>query len=324
MAVNGDEIRPEVTEDGIHDPNSYFEAFAGIVAALDALAKAVTPDEDDDGTPPDEIPASCCNSYFASFKAIQDALLRLKAATEERLAELMEKDPNFAAWKDAYSIALGKGANVTSNGTAIGWNSTAASGNGTAGKDSGAVAVGKASSAYGVDAVALGRNAAAGAPGSRTTKATVQLGSGTNTNDGTLQFRDWQIVDADGMIPAGRLSLSSLEFRIATIARSSGGFCNINDHAVNSITLDGQTVSFVLPAEQSGRARAFILRLAMQSATTWGFPPSTLVFESDDEDVFREIEVGATATLSFFEVSHRCFLVSRKDTKTVAKPEIPI
>ena len=59
MAVNGDEIRPEVTEDGIHDPNSYFEAFAGIVAALDALAKAVTPEEDDDGTPPDEIPASC-------------------------------------------------------------------------------------------------------------------------------------------------------------------------------------------------------------------------------------------------------------------------
>ena len=88
MAVNGDEIRPEETEDGIHDQNSYFEAFAGIVAALDALAKAVTPDEEDDGTPPDEIPASCCNSYFASFKAIQDALLRLKAATEGRLAEL--------------------------------------------------------------------------------------------------------------------------------------------------------------------------------------------------------------------------------------------
>ena len=75
-------------KDDVHDPNSYFEAFAGIVAALDALAKAVTPDEDDDGTPPDEIPAVCCNSYFASFRAIQDALVRLKVATEERLAEL--------------------------------------------------------------------------------------------------------------------------------------------------------------------------------------------------------------------------------------------
>ena len=86
MAVNGDETRPEVTENGAHDPNSYFKAFAGIVAALDALAKAVTPDEDDDGTPPDEIPASCCNSYFASFRAIRDALARVKAAVDERNA----------------------------------------------------------------------------------------------------------------------------------------------------------------------------------------------------------------------------------------------
>ena len=88
MSDNGDEISLEATEDGAHNPNSYFEAFAGIVAALDALAKAVTPEEDDDGTPPDEMPASCCNSYFSSFRAIQDALIRLKTATEGRLAEL--------------------------------------------------------------------------------------------------------------------------------------------------------------------------------------------------------------------------------------------
>ena len=323
MAVNGDEIDNAVGED-THGANSYFEAFAGIVAALDALAKAVTPDADDDGTPPDEIPPPSCNSYFESFRAIQDALGRLKAATEERLADMTENDPTFAAWKDAYSIGLGKGASPASNGIAIGWNSTAGSGTGTGARDSGAVAVGKAASALGIDAVAIGRGAVAGASGARTTKATVQLGSGTNTADGTLQFRDWQIVDASGTIPAERLSLSSLEFRTTTITRAASGFCNINDHAVNSITLDGQTVSFVLPAEQTGRARAFILRLTMQSATTWGFPPSSLVFESDDEDVFREIEVGATATLSFFEVSHRCFIVSRKDTKAVAKPEIPI
>ncbi|MGN0842222.1 MAG: hypothetical protein ACI4QF_03030 [Kiritimatiellia bacterium] len=277
MAFNGDE-----TGEGVepHKSNSYFEAFDGIVAALDALAKAVTPDGGDDGTPPEEGARPCCNSYFASFRNITDALVRLKSAVEERIAAgggiEEESDPVFRKWRDeGYSIGLGKGA-------------------------------------------------VAGSTSARTTLPTVQLGAGQNTVDGTLQFRDWQIVDASGTIPAERLSLSSLEFRTTTITRGASGFCNINDHAVNSLTLDGQIVSFVLPAEQTGRARAFILRLTMQSATTWGFPPSSLVFESDDEDVFREIEVGATATLSFFEVSHRCFIVSRKDTKAVAKPEIPI
>ena len=277
MAFNGDE-----TGEGVepHKPNSYFEAFDGIVAALDALAKAVTPDGGNDGTPPEEGARPCCNSYFASFRNITDALERLKSAVEERIAAgggiEEESDPVFRKWRDeGYSIGLGKGA-------------------------------------------------VAGSTSARTTLPTVQLGAGQNANDGTLQFRDWQIVDASGTIPAERLSLSSLEFRTTTITRGASGFCNINDHAANSITLDGQIVSFVLPAEQTGRARAFILRLTMQSATTWGFPPSSLVFESDDEDVFREIEVGATATLSFFEVSHRCFIVSRKDAKAVAKPEIPI
>lgn len=69
-----------------HDQNSYFEAFAGIVAALDALAKAVTPDGSDDGTPPEEMPVPECNSYFSSFKAIEDALARVREAVEERNA----------------------------------------------------------------------------------------------------------------------------------------------------------------------------------------------------------------------------------------------
>ena len=81
MAVNEDEVRQE---DEAHKPNSYFEAFAEIVAALDALAKAVTPEEGDDGTPPDDLPAPCCNSYFASFRAIRDALARVKEAVDER------------------------------------------------------------------------------------------------------------------------------------------------------------------------------------------------------------------------------------------------
>ena len=83
MAFNGDETEA-VGE--AHKPNSYFEAFDGIVAALDALAKAVTPDGGDDGTPPEEGARPCCNSYFASFRNITDALARLKSAVEERIA----------------------------------------------------------------------------------------------------------------------------------------------------------------------------------------------------------------------------------------------
>ena len=86
MAFNGDEVRPDEPEDGAHNPNSYFEAFAEIVAELDALAKAVTPDDGDDGTPPEELPVPCCNSYFASFRAIRNALARVKDAVDERNA----------------------------------------------------------------------------------------------------------------------------------------------------------------------------------------------------------------------------------------------
>ena len=86
MAVNGDEIRPEEPEEDYHNPNSYFKELEGIVAALDALAKAVTPEEYDDGTPPDELPVPCCNSYFASFRAIRDAIGRVKDAVDERNA----------------------------------------------------------------------------------------------------------------------------------------------------------------------------------------------------------------------------------------------
>ena len=87
MAFNGDDVRPEEPEDGAHNPNSYFEAFAEIASALDALAKAVTPDDGDDGTPPGEGRRPCCNSYFASFRDIRDALARVKDAAEERIAE---------------------------------------------------------------------------------------------------------------------------------------------------------------------------------------------------------------------------------------------
>ncbi|MBQ6139930.1 MAG: hypothetical protein IJI54_01500, partial [Kiritimatiellae bacterium] len=299
-----------------HGTNSYFEAFAGIAAALDALAKAVTPDEEDDGTPADEGERPSCNSYFASFRNIIDALGRLKAATEERLVALSEKDPNFAAWKEAYSIGLGKGASPASNGIAIGWNATAGSGTGTGARDSGAVAVGKAASALGIDAVAIGRGAVAGASGNRTTQATVQLGSGTNTADGTLQFRSWQLVNAEGKIPAERLpEMGGMAFVTPT---ASGGTATLVNKAVNAVALDGTAVAFAFPAAVAGQGRAFIVRLVCTAETAWTLP-SGVTFESDDEEVFADVDVGETVALLFSEVAEGRFLVSRKTVKTVSR-----
>ena len=315
MAVNGNEIENPVGEEA-HGTNSYFEAFAGIAAALDALAKAVTPDEEDDGTPADEGERPSCNSYFASFRNIIDALGRLKAATEERLVALSEKDPNFAAWKEAYSIGLGKGASPASNGIAIGWNATAGSGTGTGARDSGAVAVGKAASALGIDAVAIGRGAVAGASGNRTTQATVQLGSGTNTADGTLQFRSWQLVNAEGKIPAERLpEMGGMAFVTPT---ASGGTATLVNKAVNAVALDGTAVAFAFPAAVAGQGRAFIVRLVCTAETAWTLP-SGVTFESDDEEVFADVEVGETVALLFSEVAEGRFLVSRKTVKTVSR-----
>lgn len=316
MAFNGDEVRPEEPEGDVHNPNSYFEAFSEIVAALDALAKAVTPDDGDDGTPPDNLPVPCCNSYFASFRAIRDALARVKAATEERLADMTENDPNFAAWKDACAVSIGKGASTVSNGVAIGWSAMSGAGSGTAGKDSGAVAVGKAASAYGIDAVAIGRGAAAGASNARTTMSTVQLGRGSNTYDGTLQFRDWQLVGANGKIPSERLPDVGGMALVAPAV--SDGTATLVDRAVNAIALDGTALALAFPAAVAGQGRSFVVRFTSTAETAWTLPAG-VSFESDDDGVFADVGVGETAVLIFSEVAADVFLVSRKTVSAVAK-----
>ena len=321
MAFNGDETEA-VGE--AHKPNSYFEAFDGIVAALDALAKAVTPDGGDDGTPPEEGARPCCNSYFASFRNITDALARLKSAVEERIAAGggidEESDPVFRKWRDeGYSIGLGKGANVTSNGVAIGWNSSAGSGTGSGSNDSGAVAVGKAAQAWGIGAASLGKGAVAGSTSARTTLPTVQLGTGQNAENGTLQFRDWQLVGADGTIPAGRLPAGLTSFDIKTPFIDHTG-TQLYDKAVNVLSLYGPSTSqnFRMPPKTAGKARSFMLRLTMTVATEWTLPQD-VHYESDDENVFAEIEAGTTAVFMFTETSDNLFMVSRKNVRLVSK-----
>ena len=181
-----------------HDQNSYFEAFAGIVAALDALAKAVTPDGSDDGTPPEEMPAPECNSYFASFKAIEDALARVREAVEER--------------------------NALSGGGLF-----------------------------------------------------------------------------DLVSPA-----------------VSGGTVALANKAVNAVALDGSPVALAFPAAVAGQGRSFVVRFVCTAETAWMLPADAS-FESDDDGVFAEVEVGETVALFFSEVAENVFLVSRKTVNAVAK-----
>ena len=194
--------------DEIHDSNAYFAAFDGIISALDDLAKTLTPDTEDDAAASESETRPCCNSYFESFRNIHEALVRVKEATAERIAASAEVDPTFAEWRGgAYNINIGQSAKVTSNGVAIGWGSGAgaATSPNSKAKDSGAVALGKQAHAYGYEAVALGKNANVGADGNRVSDSTVQLGAGTNLNNGSLQFRSWPLVDATGKIENNRL-----------------------------------------------------------------------------------------------------------------------
>lgn len=112
------------------------------------------------------------------------------------------------ATSTSYSTAYGSTATVSSNyctaigyhaqalssqGTAVGWNSKAESTYSTC------LGVGAEISSS-ASATAIGYNA-------KVTNATnaIQLGNGTNTSAGSLQFRTWEIVDNTGHIPEGRL-----------------------------------------------------------------------------------------------------------------------
>lgn len=303
------------------ESNSYFAELDAIAAKLDEAAKILTPDESDDGTPPDEGEQAESNSYFASFRNIAAALARMNEALAERIAAgggiKEESDPVFKAWRDeTYSLGLCKGAGATSNGVAIGWNSSAGAGTGTGGNDAGAVAVGKAAQAWGIGAAALGKGAVAGSTSARTTLPTVQLGMGQNANDGTLQFRSWQLVNALGKIPAERLpDIGGMSLVAPTV---TGGAAAIVNKAVNAIALDGTAVALAFPAAVAGQVRSFVVRFICTAETAWTLPQG-VSFESDDDGVFADIGVGETAVLIFSEVAAGVFLVSRKTVTSVAK-----
>lgn len=87
-----------------------------------------------------------------------------------------------------YSIAFGRGSTVGSNSSysvAIGYGATASNNSG--------------------HSLALGYNART------TTSYATQIGEGTNSNYGSLQFRSWPLVNSSGKIPSERLNISTMD-----------------------------------------------------------------------------------------------------------------
>ena len=103
--------------------------------------------------------------------------------------------------------AVGKSAKATGGGGAIGSNTTAMNGSGAVGYYATAVSQGFAG---GYQAICEGTGA-------------VQLGTGSNTNANTLQFRSYPLVDVNGHIPADRLDGDyDISVSYATQANSAG------------------------------------------------------------------------------------------------------
>ena len=128
-----------------------------------------------------------------------------------------------------------------------------------------------------------------------------------------------RIAAGGGTIPAERLPAGLTSFDIKTPSIDHTG-ARLHDKAVNVYSFYGPSTSqdFRFPEKTAGKARSFILRLSMTAATEWTLP-SDVHYESDDEDVFAEIEVGTTAIFMFTETSDNLFMVSRKNVRNVTK-----
>ena len=131
--------------------------------------------------------------------------------------------------------AIGSSASETSGGGAVGIAANTQSGG----------AVGSAASATTGGAIGSAASATTGFAGGNSAKATangaVQLGEGTNNNANTLQFRDYQIVDANGNIPASRLSANSpvrsVNGQTGAVSLSAADVGAATETQVNSVSM---------------------------------------------------------------------------------------
>jgi hypothetical protein len=113
----------------------------------------------------------------------------------------------YLADGDSHGVAVGRGAYGYNYGTAVGeyaygFDTGLAFGNGAKGTNGG-IALGAATHATGDGTAAIGRWARVE---TNVTSSAVQLGRGTNTTSGSLQFRTWTVVNGSGYIPPQTLA----------------------------------------------------------------------------------------------------------------------
>ena len=152
-----------------------------------------------------------------------------------RLPAMTESDPSFTAWKNGDRITLGKE---------------------TVADESGGTAVGPYAVAKGYAAIALG--AEAWAQG----EYAVQIGAGYNMSPGTLNFREWRLLDEFGKIPKERFS------------NDTGSIPTKSDEMVRVGPL-------VLGAEPVQLGYGVYKVRDPWDKSTWGVDPSSMYTEAD-------------------------------------------
>ena len=152
-----------------------------------------------------------------------------------RLPAMTESDPSFTAWKNGDRITLGKE---------------------TVADESGGTAIGSYAVAKGYSAVALGTEAWAQGD------YAVQIGAGYNMSPGTLNFREWRLLDAEGKIPKERFS------------NDTGSIPTKSDEMVRVGPL-------VLGAEPVQLGYGVYKVRDPWDKSTWGVDPSSMYTEAD-------------------------------------------
>ena len=133
----------------------------------------------------------------------------------------------------SYAITVGYSSYVQGNyGIAIG----ASAGVNNSSTDSIAIGNSARVNNYCLRSVAIGKQATAAQSES------VQLGQGTNTNYGSLQFRSWQVIDGDGQIPLERIP-AGVQFAVDNIPTVPSDFYYSGDDSKQlAVLYKGKTV----------------------------------------------------------------------------------
>nr|DAY12613.1 MAG TPA: hypothetical protein [Caudoviricetes sp.] len=131
-----------------------------------------------------------------------------------------------------FGAAIGKGA-ATQNGGAVGQNATSQTG-GAVGQN--------AKASFGGGAVGFDAESGMGFAGGTSAKATaqdaIQLGTGTNNVEKTLQVYDYQLMDADGHIPNDRMPTKADKSASIPHTTVSGYPMTVTDHLGGENVLD--------------------------------------------------------------------------------------